>query len=280
LGSITLFTVEETQKLSSEVQAIETVYIFSTNKETVGAILQNITSGSDLEEWKKVDGIKKTEIKIDLPVPEYEELEILNPNKFKIAATELRAVQNYVAEAGGKVLLAEHNINFKTLKKLNDASNFVDGVLINQSEERLLKAIDFHFFTKPKKIKTFRSVTDGASGDINHYLKIKTKLEQAEVKLLHDLIDEVVERKYKSKDEIFQVAMEQKWDAKQLQFEWEKFDQQEEAIKNIRMPEVDRSFLMEHFYNPVLLASPTFSDLFQNHSCPTKNLIVKIIEFL
>ena len=30
------------------------------------------------------------------------------------------------------------------------------------------------------------------------------------------------------------------------------------------MPEVDRQFLMEHFYNPVLLVNPTFSDLFQN----------------
>lgn len=259
-----LFTVDETQKLSSKVQAVETVFIFSTNKETIGAILQNITSGSEQEEWKKVEGIKKTDIKIELPVPEYEELEILNPNKFKIATTELKAVQSYVAEAGSRVLLAEHNIHFKTIKKLNDVSNFVDGALSNQSEDRLLKAIDFHFFTKPKRIKSFRAVTDGASGDINHYLKIKTKLEQAEVKLLHELIEETIEKKYKTREEIAVAFREGKIDYAQMEFEFEKFDQQKKAEENIRMPEVDKQFLMEHFYNPVLLVNPTFSDLFQN----------------
>jgi type III restriction enzyme len=259
-----LFTVDETQKLSSKVQAVETVFIFSTNKETIGAILQNITSGSELEEWKKVEGIKKTEIKVELPVPEYEELEILNPNKFKIATTELKAVQSYVAEAGSRILLAEHNIHFKTLKKLNEASNFVDGALTNQSEDRLLKSIDFHFFTKPKRIKSFRTVTDGASGDINHYLKVKTKLEQAEVKLLHELIEETIEKKYKTREEIAVAFREGKIDYSQMEFEFEKFDQQKKAEENIRMPAVDRQFLMEHFYNPVLLVNPTFSDLFQN----------------
>lgn len=259
-----LFTIDETQKLSSKVQAVETVYIFSTNKETIGAILQNITSGSEQEEWKKVEGIKKTDIKIELPVPEYEELEILNPNKFKIATTELNAVKSYVAEAGSRVLLAEHNIHFKTIKKLNDISNFVDGALSNQSEERLLKAIDFHFFTKPKRVKSFRAVTDGASGDINHYLKIKTKLEQAEVKLLHELIEETIEKKYKTREEIAVAFREGKIDYAQMEFEFEKFDQQKKAEENIRMPEVDKQFLMEHFYNPVLLVNPTFSDLFQN----------------
>jgi superfamily II DNA or RNA helicase len=259
-----LFTVDETQKLSSIVQAVETFYIFSTNKETIGAILQNITSGSEKEEWKKIEGIKKTDIKVELPVPEYEDLEVLNPNKFKIATTELNAVQSYVAEAGSRVLLAEHNIHFKTLKLLKDNSNFVDGALSNQSEASLLKAIDFHFFTKPKRIKSFRAVTDGASGDINHYLKIKTKLEHAEVKLLHELIEETIEKKYKTRDEIYRIALEQNWDYTQLQFEFEKFDQQKKAEENPRLPEVDRQFLMEHFYNPVLLVNPSYSDLFQN----------------
>jgi hypothetical protein len=259
-----LFTVDETQKLSLKVQAIETVYIFSTNKETIGAILQNITSGSEQEEWKKVEGIKKTDIKFELPVPEYEELDMLNPNKFKISTPELASVQEYAGEAGSKILMAEHNIHFKTLKKLNDASNFNEGVPTNQTEERLLKAIDFHFFTKPKRIKSFRNITDGANGDINHYLKIKTKLEQAEVQLLHNLIEDVIEKKYSTKEQIAQAFKEGKIDYGQMEFEFEKFEQQKKALENMKLPEVDRQFLMEHFYNPVLLVNPTFSDLFQN----------------
>lgn len=259
-----LFTVDETQNLSSKVQALETVFIFSTNKETIGAILQNITSGSEQEEWIKVEGIKKTDIKVELPVPEYEELEALNPNKFKISITELTAVKNYATEAGSKVLIAEHNIHFKTIRKLNDATNFVDSISTNKTKERLLKAIDFHFFTKPKRIKSFRNITDGASGDINHYLKIKTKLEQAEVLLLHNLIEDVIEKKYSSKEQIAQAFKDGKIDYEQMEFEFEKFEQQKKAKENLKLPEVDREFLIKHFYNPVLLVNPTVKDLFQN----------------
>ncbi len=259
-----LFTVEETQKLSSKVQPLESVFIFSTNKETVGAILQNISSGTEKEEWKKVDGIIKTNIKVELPVPEYEELGELNPNRFKIAPTELAAVQNYAAEAGTKLLLVEHNIHFKTIKKLSEPINFVEGSASNQNAERLLKAIDFHFFTKPKRVKSFRNLIDGANGDINHYLKVKTKLEQNEVITLHNLIADVIEKRYKNKEEILQVFKDGGIDGTQLLFEFEKLEQQQKAEQNLRLPEVDRQFLMEHFYNPVLLVNPTFSDLFQN----------------
>lgn len=258
-----LFTVEETQQLSSKVQPLESVFIFSTNKETVGAILQNISSGTEKEEWKKVDGIVKTNIKVELPVPEYEELGELNPNRFKIAPTELAAVQNYATEAGTKLLLVEHNIHFKTIKKLSEPLNFVEGSASNQNAERLLKAIDFHFFTKPKRVKSFRNLIDGANGDINHYLKVKTKLEQNEVVTLHNLIADVIEKKYK-KEDIALAFKEGSIDYSQMEFEFEKFDQQQKAEQNLRLPEVDRQFLMEHFYNPVLLVNPTFSDLFQN----------------
>lgn len=259
-----LFTVEESHKLFSKVQPIETLYIFSTNKETVGAILQNITSGIEHEDWKKVDGIKITNINVELPVPEYEELELLNPNQFKISTTELAAVQKYANEAGSKVLIAEHNVHFKTIRKLFDTSNFVDGTLTNQTEERLLKAIDFHFFTKPRRIKSFRNIVDGANGDINHYLKIKTKLEQHEVVTLHSLIADVIDNKYKSKEHIAQAFKEGTIDFNQMEFEFEKFEQKQKAEHNARLPEVDRHFLIEHFYNPVLLVNTTFSNLFQN----------------
>ena len=259
-----LFTVEETQQLSSKVQPLESVFIFSTNKETVGAILQNISSGTEKEEWKKVDGIVKTNIKVELPVPEYEELGELNPNRFKIAPTELAAVQNYATEAGTKLLLVEHNIHFKTIKKLSEPLNFVEGSASNQNAERLLKAIDFHFFTKPKRVKSFRNLIDGANGDINHYLKVKTKLEQNEVVTLHNLIADVIEKKYKKREDIALAFKEGSIDYSQMEFEFEKFDQQQKAEQNLRLPEVDRQFLMEHFYNPVLLVNPTFSDLFQN----------------
>ena len=251
------------QKLIPIAQALETVYIFSTNKETIGAILENISRGSLKDEWKNVNGIKKTEIPVELPVPEYEEMEMMNPNPYKINREELKSVKQYVYEAGNKLLIAEHNILLKSIKKLNEPLNFKDCAISNQKPDRLLKSIDLHFRTKPKQIKHFRNLIEGESGDINHYHKIRTKLEQSEVTLLHNLIEDIIDKKYKSKEEIYQIAMEKGWDYKQMQFEFEKFDQQEQSLNNFRLPEVDRTFLMEHYYNPVLILRKDF-DLFQN----------------
>lgn len=258
------FTIEEIQNLSSKVQAVETVYIFSTNKETVGAILHNISSGTENEEWKKIDGIEKTEINLGLPVPEYEELGELNPNRFKIASTELQMIQNYAKDAGTKLLLVEYNLHFTTVKILKEPSNFIEGAATNESTEKLLKNIDFHFYSKPKKLKSFRNLIDGTNGDINHYLRIKTKLEQNEVITLHSLINDVVVKRFKNRAEIAQAFKEDKINYEQMEFELEKLEQQQKAENNLRLAEVDRTFLLEHFYNPVLLVNPNFSDLYRN----------------
>ena len=253
--------LQKYQNLLPKTQAVETLYIFSTNKETVGAILQNITQGKEKEEWKDVTGIKKTEINVELPIPEYEDFEILNPHPFKIYRDELNTVRQYAFEAGSRVLIAEHNILLKTVKKLDKPENFVESTATNQTVARLLKAIDLHFRTKPKRIKKFKDLVDG---DIVHYQKVKTRLDQEEILLLHELIENVIEPKYKTREEIYQIAIEQKWDYQQLQLEFEKFDQQDKSLNNFRLPEVDRSFLIEHYYNPVLLIKPPDQDLFRN----------------
>lgn len=260
----TLFSIEETQKLSSQVQALETLYIFSTNKETVGAILQNISSGTEKEEWKKVEGITKTNIKIDLPVPVYEEFEEHKTKPYKISRTELDMVRLFAEKAGPKLLLVEHNLNFKTITKLNKGENFVEGKPLNLREENLLKLIDRHFHTKPKRVKLFRNLIDGENGDINHYLKVKTKLEKDELTLLHDLISDIVLHKYKSKEEIALCFKEGKIDYKQMEFEFEKFEQQQISLNNFKLPAIDKTFLIEHYYNPVLLINLPDLGLFQN----------------
>jgi type III restriction enzyme len=253
--------LQEYQNLLLKAQAVETLYIFTTNKETVGAILQNITQGKEKEEWKEVTGIKKTKINVKLPIPEYEDMQILNPHPFKINRDELNAVRQYAQEAGSRVLIAEHNILLKTVKKLNEPANFVENTATNQTADRILKSIDLHFRSKPQRIKKFKDLVDG---NIVHYQKVKTRLEQKEILLLHELIEDVIEKKYKNKEEIAQEFKEGKIDYQQMQFEFEKFDQQEQALSSFRLPEVDKSFLMEHYYNPVLLIKPPDQNLFRN----------------
>lgn len=196
-----------------------------------------------------------------MPIPEYEDLEILNPHPFKINREELKEVQQFSVEAGSRVLIAEHNVLLKTVKKLNEASNFVEGTATNQTADRLLKAIDLHFRAKPQRIKKFKGLVDG---DIVHYQKVKTRLEQEEILLLHELIEDVIERKYTNKEEIAQQFKEGKIDYQLMQSEFEKFDQLEQAVNNFRLPEVDRTFLKEHYYNPILLVKLPDQNLFRN----------------
>ncbi|OQB45166.1 MAG: Type III restriction enzyme, res subunit [bacterium ADurb.Bin157] len=253
--------LQKYQKLLPVAQAVETLWIFSTNKETVGAILQNIIQSKEKEEWKDVTGIEKTEINIELPIPEYEDIEILNPNPFRINRGELNAVRLYAEETGSKILIAEHNILLKTVRKLNDSDSFIEGVATNQKTDRLFKAIDLHFRAKPKQIKKFRDLIDG---DIIHYRNIKTRLEQEEIDLLHQLIEDIIKHKYKSREEIALLFKEGKLTYQQMESEFKIFEQQENALNNFRLPEVDRSFLAEHYYNPVLLEKPSSQELFKN----------------
>jgi superfamily II DNA or RNA helicase len=251
------------QKLLTKTQALETVYIFSTNKETIGAILENISKGLPKDEWKNVEGIKKTKISVELPVPEYEEFDLINPYPYKINRQELAYVHQYVSEAGTKIIIAEHNILLKTINKLKETANFVDTDCSNQKTERILKSIDIHYRTKPKRIKHFRNIIEGESGDINHYLKIRTKIEQSELDFLHNLIAQVIEKNYLNKETIALEFKEGKIDYQQMMFEFEKFEKQQ-SLSNFSLPEVDRNFLEEHYYNPILYRKSSDEELFQN----------------
>ena len=174
--------IEQVVKIEPYVQGLESVFIFSTNKETIGAILENIETNETREDWIKVDGIKKTEIKEDLPIPEYEFDIVYNEHKFKISENDYNSVRELVTTAGERVLIAANSYNLKTLKKIKDENNydknFEQGIDYNLDAEKILTLADIHFTTKPKKLKGFRKVLDG---DITHFEKIKSRIEVTEI---------------------------------------------------------------------------------------------------
>lgn len=259
-------SIEEAEKIEKIVQGIETVFVFSTNKETVGAILENIGMNETRDEWRKVEGINKNEIKEDLPIPEYEADVIYNKNKFKIKRDELESVRKFVNSHSNKVLIANNNYSVRTLTRLNETKSekkyFEDGTVLNYEPEKIIALIDTHFNLKPQKLRGFRKILDG---DITHFEKIKVKeYTDIELRELHEHILTIIEEKYKSKEELQHAFKEGKISFEQYNLEFERLVKNDDSAVTAKLPEINRKFLKEHYYNPVLLENTKTKDLFRN----------------
>lgn len=258
--------IEQLEKIEPYVQGLESVFIFSTNKETIGAILENIETNETREDWIKIDGIKKTEINEDLPIPEYELDIVFNENKFKISEGDYNSVRELVASAGERVLIAANSYNLKTLKKIKDENNydknFEKGIDYNFDSEKILTLADIHFTTKPKKLKGFRKVLDG---DITHFEKIKAKeFNETELNELKEHIEKIIEDKYKNKEELQAAFKEGKISFDQYNLEFEQLVKRDDGSPSKKIPLINRRFLKEHYYNPVLLATDDSKEYFRN----------------
>lgn len=258
--------ISAAEKLEKIVQGIETVFVFSTNKETVGAILENIEMNETRDEWRKVEGIKKTEINEELPVPEYETDVVCNDNKFRIKKEELEDIMSFVNKNSEKVLIANNNYSVKTLKRIKEYENaaqyFEDGAALNYEPEKIISLIDIHFKLRPKRLRGFRKVLDG---DITNFEKVKAKgFSDTELKELHEHIVTIIEEKYKNKDELLRLLKEGKIDDSQFKLEFERLVKKDDGSTSSKIPTINRKFLKEHYYNPVLLENDKTKDLFQN----------------
>jgi len=259
-------SIEEVEKIEPLTQGLETVFIFSTNKETIGAILKNIETNETRDEWIKVDGINKTGIKEDLPIPEYELDVIYNENKFKISKEDFDSVNELISTAGERVLIAANSFNIKTLKKLKDEKNFNNnfeaGTTYNLAAEKVITLADFHFTLKPKRLSGFRKVIDG---DITHFQKIKAKsFNEVEIKELREHIEKIIEEKYKNKEELVALLQEGKIDDTQFALEFGLLVKRDEGAASNKIPLINRKFLKEHYYNPVLIATNDSKEYFRN----------------
>ncbi len=249
--------IEDIEKIEPLVQGLETVFIFSTNKETIGAILKNIETNETRDEWIKVDGINKTLIEEDLPIPEYEMDVIYNENKFKISKEDFNAINQLIEIAGEKVLVAANNFSIKSFKKIKDKNNyhnyFETGSNYHLTAEKVMALADAHFTQRPKKLKGFRKVIDG---DINHFEKIKAKnFNEVELKELREHIERIIEERYKSKEELVALLRDGKIDDAQFALEFERLVKKDDGTASTKIPLINRKFLKEHYYNPVLVAT-------------------------
>lgn len=260
-------SVEENENIEKYNQGIETVFVFSTNKEAVGAILKNIEQNETRDEWQLVEGIEKTAIANDLYVPEYEALSVVNPNKFNITKNDFSRVQDYSNSISEKLLIVDDGISVSTINKIKgnseESSYFsLSGKTREYSPKKILFEIENHFNSKPSKLKKFRKIIDT---DIIHYQNVKAReIVESE---LQELRNEILSKIGEYTDpaiELERIMQLKESDPGQYKLELEKFTRKETGTPNPKLPQVDKTFIREHYYNPVLLASDINKEYFQN----------------
>jgi hypothetical protein len=260
-------SVEENENIEKYNQGIETVFVFSTNKEAVGAILENIEQNETRDEWQLVEGIEKTTIANDLFVPEYEELPVVNPNKFNITQNDFSRVQDYINSVSEKLLIVDDGISVSTINKVkedSEDSSYFDfsGKTREYSPNKILLEIENHFNSQPKKLKQFRKIIDT---DIVHFQNVKAlDLVESELQELRNEILSKIGEYTDSAKELERIMLLKESDPNQYKLELEKFTRKETGQTNPKLPEVDKTFIKEHYYNPVLLASEINKDYFKN----------------
>lgn len=165
-------TFDELTEIQKRSQAVESLYVFATNKEVVNNIINDLDKNISTDEWENVKGIKKSEITEDLLVPVYERSSEKNTKKYKISNEEYEKVIEYLNEIPEKVLIVENDINVRTINKIKNENNFkFYGTNINTNPLNIIYLLDGHFNRHLRILSRYKKI----SNEIKHFQHIQVK---------------------------------------------------------------------------------------------------------
>ncbi len=243
---------------------LESLFLFATKKEVIKNITENLSREKDADDWKIVKHIAKTAIPQELLIPKYEEV-IAEIPAYSINRDEYNDLLEFVGKSEGvqdKIVLMQSPINVSktlvsTLEKIRIESNFNFTVSrsIRKPIDNLL-LLNQHFNQKPKRLKSFEPVLT----EINHFDKIEVaNLPDNELELLEQaIIDSLTSKKtiYNSVEETGEAYQRKEIDLATFQEQLSLFSNQSKtnvySYNGIKL-ELNTEFLVEHYYNPVLI---------------------------
>ena len=237
--------IPETETIKQNISALESLFVFATNKEVIKNIIEELEKQS--EQWVKIEGVKKNpkinEKELPLYIPEFEENK-LNDEPFRINIKDRDRLCDYVNLLNDKLLVLNDDIKIRTLKKLKEQDNFhVTGKEKNYKPEFLVKNIDSFWNKLTEQLIGFKILET----EINHYRLIETDLIK-EIERLENEIKTVLNPvKYTEEeiDELFDKGEIARDEYKKL------IKQLSEAVETSGM--VDYKIFDEHYYIPLLL---------------------------
>ncbi|SKC37715.1 DEAD/DEAH box helicase family protein [Maledivibacter halophilus] len=179
------FNYEVREKLLETTNILETLFIFSTNKQVIKNIIEGINK--EKNNWKNIKGIRKSSIRKTLYVPVYKELQY-NPKTFKISNKDYDRVSNYINRTSKKLLLVRDNFKLGTVDNIQRKVRIegYDGKSLDKTEKQLINIIENHYNQKGRALKGFRKEE---KIDIQHYSKLRYNLNTNSELSKQELID-------------------------------------------------------------------------------------------
>jgi len=254
---------------------LESLFLFATKKEVIKNITENLSREKDADDWKIVKHISKTAIPQELLIPKYEEV-IADIPAYSINREEYNDLIEFVGANSGikdKVVLMQAPINvsktlISALEKIRVETNF--GFTVSRSIRKPidnLLLLNQHFHQKPKRLKSFEPVLT----EINHFDKIEVaNLPDNELELLEQaIIDSLKGSKseYDSVSDIVAAYSSKKLNDQQLQEQLDLFNSKDKpnnySYNGLKL-ELNTDFLVEHYYNPIILTSEAHKQLFKH----------------
>lgn len=254
---------------------LESLFLFATKKEVIKNITENLSREKDADDWKIVKHISKTVIPQELLIPKYEEV-IAEIPAYSINRDEYNDLLEFVGISAGvqdKIVLMQSPINVSktlvtTLEKIRVETNFNFSVSrsIRKPIDNLL-LLNQHFNQKPKRLKSFEPVLT----EINHFDKIEVaNLPDNELELLEQAINDSIKgskSEYNSVIDIVAAYTAKKLNDQQLQEQLDLFNSKDKpnnySYNGLKL-ELNTDFLVEHYYNPIILTSEAHKQLFKH----------------
>jgi superfamily II DNA or RNA helicase len=254
---------------------LESLFLFATKKEVIKNITENLSREKDADDWKIVKHIAKTAIPQELLIPKYEEV-ITEIPAYSINRDEYNDLLEFVGKSEGvqdKIVLMQSPINVSktlvsTLEKIRVESNFNFTVSrsIRKPIDNLL-LLNQHFNQKPKRLKSFEPVLT----EINHFDKIEVaNLPDNELELLEKAIIDSIKgskSKYNSEEEIENAYKIGEISFSEVREQLELFNSKDKpnnySYNGLKL-ELNTDFLVEHYYNPIILTSEAHKQLFKH----------------
>lgn len=254
---------------------LESLFLFATKKEVIKNITENLSREKDADDWKIVKHISKTAIPQELLIPKYEEV-IAEIPAYSINRDEYNDLLEFVGISAGvqdKIVLMQSPINVSktlvtTLEKIRVETNFNFSVSrsIRKPIDNLL-LLNQHFNQKPKRLKSFEPVLT----EINHFEKIEVaNLPDNELELLEQAIIDSIKgskSKYNSEEEIENAYKIGEISFSEVREQLELFNSKDKpnnySYNGLKL-ELNTDFLVEHYYNPIILTSEAHKQLFKH----------------
>lgn len=241
---------EQTKTIHQNISALESLFVFATNKEVIKNIIEELEKQS--EQWVRIEGVKKNpkinEKEIPLYIPEFEEKKV-NDEPFKINRNDKNRLDDYINLLDDKLLVLNDNIKIRTLKKLGDANSFsITGREKNYKPAFLVKNMNSFWNKLSEQLTGFKILEN----EINHYRLIET-----------DLTDEIEKLENEIKTVLNPVKYTEENLKEQLKEGKINIDKYTELIKQLSRT-VEKSRLDdykvfdEHYYIPLLLKDKHF----------------------